>query len=203
MHVPLYHNKTLTCKSAEWERMGKECVSLYSRNKGDCSAAHLAIGQGSRVPYLFPCLDWQMPMQLEGGGGLDACQEVCGPDATAGLHSLVGRKNTKAFNNPNVPLLQESSAKQHLMRDCFVTKSSTSSGLVSSLTWLRQIKKAHSEDSHDSILNCVRALLLPLWWSISKQQCQHCKASQFSDCSTKGSLPLGIRAFLEDRFSVQ
>lgn len=74
-----------------------------------------------------------MPMQLE-GGGLDACQEACGPDATAGLHSLVGRKNTKAFNNPNVPLLQESGAKQHLMRDCFVTKSSTSSGLVSSLT---------------------------------------------------------------------
>lgn len=101
-------------------------------------------------------------------------------------------RNTKAFNNLNVPLLQESGARQHLMRDCFVTKSSTSSGLVSSLTWLQQIKKAHSEDSHDSILNSVRVLLLPLWWSISKQQCKHHKASQFSDCSTKVCFPLGI-----------
>lgn len=116
--------------------MGKECKALYKQSEGDCFAAPLAISQSSRVPCLFAyqcCLDWQMPMQLE-GGGLDDCQEVCGPDATAGLHSLVGKKNTKAFNNPNVPLLQESGAKQHLMRDCFVTKSSTSSGLVSSLT---------------------------------------------------------------------
>lgn len=123
---------------------------------------------------------------------LDACQEVCGTNATAGLHSLVGMRSTKAFNNLNVPLLQESGARQHLMRDCFVTKSSTSSGLVSSLTWLQQIKKAHSEDSHDSLLNGVRALLLPLWWSISKQQCKHHKASQVSDCSTKVCFPLGI-----------
>lgn len=180
------------------------CLPVQEK-QGQLFCISLANSQSSRVPCLFAyqcSWVWQMPIQLE-GGGLDACQEVCGLDATAGLHSLVGRKNTKAFNNPNVPLLQESGAKQHLMRDCFVPKSSTSSGLVSSLTWLQQIKKAHSEDSHDSLLNCVRALLLSLGGSINKQQHKHHKARQFSDCSAKVSSPLGIRAFPEDRPDVR
>lgn len=175
--------------------MGKN-VSLYSRNKLDCSAAHLALSQRSRVPCLFAyqcCLDWQMPMQFEEGRRMTGRLPGSVWDwCHCRTHSLVGMRSTKAFNNLNVPLLQESGARQHLMRDCFVTKSSTSSGLVSSLTWLQQIKKAHSEDSHDSLLNGVRALLLPLWWSISKQQCKHHKAGQVSDCSTKVCFPLGI-----------
>lgn len=109
-------------------RMGcSELVQLHIWLPAKAVVCHACLPTGAAWIGKCPC------SLKRAGAWLAACQPA-GPMPLLDAQSRVGRGNTKAFNNLNVPLLPESGARQHLMRDCFVTKSSTSSGLVSSLT---------------------------------------------------------------------